>query len=231
MSDRNEAQVEKFTRELRVRAPRYILRNDLQNNPQIAEKTITGLGEYYRLLLKWNDRARLVASVSAEEFATRHVLESMVALSFIPQAAEVIDVGSGGGLPIIPCLIARPDMQATLIESSAKKAVFLREVIRDLNRCDLQIKARVINARFEEIKPLEVSIDGQILTCRALERFEHMLGLLISKFAPACGVKKMLLFGGDNLKQKLRGLNSYEFLIPESERRYLFVVTVSAARP
>ena len=42
------------------------------------------------------------------------------------------DIGSGGGLPIIPCLIARPDLEATLIESSQKKVVFLREALNRL---------------------------------------------------------------------------------------------------
>lgn len=189
-------------------------------------RAIAGLAEYYRLLLQYNDRAHLVAPVSPEEFATRHVLESLLALAFIPQAAEIIDVGSGGGLPLVPCLIVRPDVKAILIESSMKKTAFLREVVRVLNNCGFHIKADVVNSRFEELKPQEDSIHAQILTCRALERFEEKLELLIAKFAPACGVEKMLLFGGDNLRQKLTSLNFSELLIPDSRKRYLFAVNL-----
>ena len=82
------------------------------------------LGAFYSLLTHWNDRLHLVAPCSPEEFATRHVLESLMLLKHLPQDAKIADIGSGAGLPIIPCLLARPDLQATLIESSQKKSVF-----------------------------------------------------------------------------------------------------------
>ena len=97
---------------------------------QLNGELCARMGEYYEFLLKWNDRQHLVAPCSAEEFATRHVLESLLLLPHLPQDARIADVGSGGGLPIIPCLIARGDIHATLIESSKKKAVFLREALR-----------------------------------------------------------------------------------------------------
>src|SRR4026209_102143 len=104
-------------------------------NLDLPAETITRLGEYYSLLTRWNDRLHLVAPCSPEEFAVRHVLESLLLLKHLPAKATVADIGSGGGLPIIPCLIARPDLDVTLIESSQKKVVFLREA---LNRLGLQ---------------------------------------------------------------------------------------------
>src|SRR2546421_6694537 len=94
---------------------------------ELKDSAIARLQSYYELLLKWNDRLHLVAPCSPEEFATRHVLESLLLLRHLPQNARVVDVGSGAGLPIIPCLIMRLDLRATLIESSPRKAVFLRE--------------------------------------------------------------------------------------------------------
>src|SRR3954462_933993 len=88
--------------------------------------TIEQLSSYYSLLVRWNERLHLVAPCSPEEFAQRHILESLVLLRFFPNEAVIVDVGSGAGLPIIPCLIARADVTATLIESSPKKSVFLR---------------------------------------------------------------------------------------------------------
>src|SRR5262249_62144750 len=98
-------------------------------NLDLPDETVTQLGEYYSLLTRWNDRLHLVAPCSPEEFATRHVLESLILLKHLPPRATIADIGSGAGLPIIPCLIARPDLVATLIESSQKKAVFLREAL------------------------------------------------------------------------------------------------------
>ena len=88
------------------------------------------LGVYYEILQKWNPRLHLVSSCSPEEFAVRHVLESLWILRYLPDGSRIIDIGSGGGLPIVPCLITRDDLTATLIESSQRKSVFLREALR-----------------------------------------------------------------------------------------------------
>src|ERR1043166_9044265 len=103
-------------------------------NLDLPAETVARLADYYSLLTGWNDRLHLVAPCEPEEFAVRHVLESLLLLKYLPFDAHVADIGSGGGLPIIPCLIARADLEATLIESSQKKAVFLREVINEIGR-------------------------------------------------------------------------------------------------
>src|SRR6266513_2670883 len=79
---------------------------------ELSQETVTQLGAFYSLLTRWNERLHLVAPCSPEEFATRHVLESLLLLKYLPQNARVADVGSGGGLPMVPCLIARSDLQA-----------------------------------------------------------------------------------------------------------------------
>src|ERR1044072_4738472 len=111
----------------------------------LSAETITRLGEYYSLLTRWNDRLHLVAPCPPEEFAVRHVLESLLLLPHLPQNAKIADIGSGGVLPIIPCLIARPYLDSTLIESSQKKVVFLREASNRLG-----LRATIIAEPFEE---------------------------------------------------------------------------------
>jgi 16S rRNA (guanine527-N7)-methyltransferase len=176
----------------------------------LARETVTQLGDFYSLLMKWNDRLHLVAPCSPEEFATRHVLESLLLLKHLPQEAKIADVGSGAGLPIIPCLVARGDLQATLIESSPKKAVFLREALNTLRRA-----ATVIARPFEELDAPDVSF----VTCRALDQFVDKVSALID-WAPAGST--LLLFGGESLSKELKIYQDY--LIPGSERRFLFVV-------
>src|SRR5215831_5889915 len=75
------------------------------------------LAKYYELLHKWNSRLHLVAPCLPGEFAVRHVLESLLLLKHLPPEASIVDVGSGGGLPIIPCLALRDDLSATIVES------------------------------------------------------------------------------------------------------------------
>jgi len=179
-------------------------------NLDLPVETVSRLGEYYSLLTRWNDRLHLVAPCSPEEFAVRHVLESLMLLPHLPPNARLADIGSGGGLPIIPCLIARPDLQATLIESSQKKSVFLREASRSL-------QATIIAQRFEQADPPPVDF----VTCRALDQFMQKLPALINW----AGGKTLLLFGGESLREELRKANvTFEaFLIPQSEKRFLFL--------
>lgn len=179
----------------------------------LPAETVMRLGEYYSLLTRWNDRLHLVAPCTPEEFAVRHVLESLMLLQHLPPNARVADIGSGGGLPIIPCLIARPDLQATLIESSQKKAVFLREATR-------QSQAMIIAQPFEQVDPPTVDF----VTCRALDQFIQKLPTLID-WAPKGSA--LLLFGGETLREELMkaNVNFEAFLIPQSEKRYLFLAT------
>jgi 16S rRNA (guanine527-N7)-methyltransferase len=183
---------------------------------QLNDNTLRALGDYYELLLKWNERLHLVASCSPAEFATRHVLESLLLLRHLSPNARVIDVGSGAGLPIIPCLIARRDLCATLIESSQKKAVFLREALRDAGVAG---KAPVIAARFEETPPPA----ADYVTSRALDRFTAMLPNLIQWSPPH---STLLLFGGETLCRQMKGLSPLVQIerIPHSERRFLIIV-------
>lgn len=173
------------------------------------------LADYFDTVERWNARLHLVAPCSPREFALRHVLESLVATQHLTRGATFIDVGSGAGLPAIPCLIARDDLRAVLIEASTKKSVFLREVLSTLA---LRDAARVVNARFEDVD----APDAEALTCRALERFAEMLPRLFAWSPPRA---KLLLFGGESLREEIAraGLSCEAIHIPLSERRFLFV--------
>ena len=187
---------------------------------QLAADEVTRLGNYYKLLLKWSDRLHLVAPCSPEEFATRHVLESLLLLPHLPNNARVVDVGSGAGLPIIPCLIVRADLRATLVESSPRKAVFLREALRDVNGRE---PAVVTVARFEQTD----APDADFVTCRALDRFQEFLPALIGWAPPA---STLLLFAGEELRKKIEVLlpNAKAERIPTSDRRYLIVAGLAS---
>lgn len=182
---------------------------------ELSEKTLAQLAEYYSLLTRWNDRLHLVAPCTPEEFAVRHVLESLLLLRRLPEGARVADIGSGGGLPIIPCLIARPDLEATLIESSQRKTVFLREALTRLS-----VRGVIVARPFEDVPAPPVSF----VTCRALDQFMRKLPALIN-WAPQGST--LLLFGGETLGEQLStaNVNFEQLLIPKSEKRFLFIAT------
>ena len=61
----------------------------------LTESQIQRLTDYYALVMKWNARLHLIAPCSPKEFATRHVLESLLLLKHLPLNASIVDVGSG----------------------------------------------------------------------------------------------------------------------------------------
>jgi 16S rRNA (guanine(527)-N(7))-methyltransferase RsmG len=185
-------------------------------NVQLDATATKRLREYYELVLVWNGRLHLVAPCSPEEFATRHVLESLLALQYIKAGTHVIDVGSGGGLPVIPCLIARPDLSATLIESAKKKSVFLREALRQAGASE---RAKVICERFEKIE----TPAAEYVICRALEQFTEQFQTLVA-WSPKQSV--LLFFSGETLRVEIeKSALAYKAIrIPESERRFLFII-------
>ncbi len=206
--NKNSTRADEFADAIKEYAPRYEV--------QLTDAEIARLREYYEQVMAWNTRLHLVAPCSPAEFATRHVLESLVALAHLTAGAHVADVGSGAGLPVIPCLIVQPDLRATLIESSPKKAVFLREALR---RVGAQEMAQVIAERFEKLPTPDVDF----ITCRALDRFTEMFPKIIEWSPPK---STLLLFGGESLREQIEKLAlSYNVIsIPESERRFLFII-------
>ncbi len=204
---------DKFGRALRNNAAEFGI--------QLGADDVTRLSNYYNLVLKWNGRLHLVAPCSPGEFATRHVLESLMLLPHLPTNARVVDVGSGAGLPIIPCLIVRADLRATLIESSPRKAVFLREALRNVNTRE---PAVVSVARFERTEaPL-----ADFVTCRALDRFQELLPTLIGWAPPDC---TFLIFAGEELRKQIEILlpNAPVERLPKSERRFLIAGKLTSA--
>ena len=208
MNEKKLSPAERFVNALATRAGEFGVRLD--------EEDALRLGDFYELTMRWNARLHLVAPCSPEEFATRHALESLLALEFIEAGARLIDVGSGAGLPAVPCLVARRGATATLFESSQKKAIFLREALRVVGAGG---RATVVAERFEKTDaPV-----ADVLTCRAIERFGEILPALL---AWSARVETLLLFGGDSVREGLEqsGLSHTPVHVPGSERRFLFVV-------
>ena len=214
MPERKRTQAEEFTDALAANAVRYGLR--------LRDEELARLGDYYDTVAAWNARLHLVAPCAPAEFATRHVLESLTALPLLDEGARVVDVGSGAGLPVVPCLIVRPDLSATLVEASPKKAVFLREALRRVER---HTRARILAERFERLPPPA----ADALTCRALERFDESLPALARW---AAGVRTLLLFGGPALGQRIesRALAHEAVLMPDSEQRFLYVISTEGEK-
>jgi 16S rRNA (guanine527-N7)-methyltransferase len=194
----------------------------LENNQEafgisLSAEKIFNLTKYYELVCKHNDILHLVAPSSPETFAVRHILESLFAENFLPQNARFADIGTGAGLPSVPCLIARKDLRGFMIESKLKKASFLREVLK---QCKLEDRAEILNRQFEELEKPDVDF----ITCRALDKFIEKIPKIL-KWSKDCS---LLFFGGNSLGENLekRGVKFIRKLIPSSEQRFLFIAKI-----
>lgn len=87
------------------------------------------LGDYLGLLLETNRQFNLTAVTEPAEAWSRHVLDSLTLMPILASidAAAVIDVGSGAGLPGVPLAIVMPSTRFTLLEATGKKARFIGE--------------------------------------------------------------------------------------------------------
>ena len=181
----------------------------------LSVEKIFNLTKYYELVCQHNDILHLVAPSPPEVFAVRHVLESLFAEKFLPKNARFADIGTGAGLPSVPCLIARKDLRGFLIESKLKKANFLRGVLAE---CRLNDRAEILNRQFEELEKPDIDF----VACRALDKFSAKLPKLF-KWSKKCS---LLLYGGNSLGENLEkhGVMFKKYLIPNSQQRFLFII-------
>jgi 16S rRNA (guanine527-N7)-methyltransferase len=75
----------------------------------------------------------------------RHLLNSAAIGELLDAGEQIVDIGSGAGLPGIPLAIARPDLHVVLLEPLLRRSEFLDEVVAELG---LQIE--VVRGRAEE---------------------------------------------------------------------------------
>lgn len=106
---------------------------------------------------------------------TRHVLNSAALADLLPIGAEVLDVGSGAGLPGIPLALARPDLRMTLLEPMARRVAFLHDVVAEL---DLEVVVK--RGRVEDVPP--ASVDAVVV--RAVAPLQRLLPLALPPLRP-----------------------------------------------
>lgn len=136
------------------------LRDRLQNGAAqldvaLNEQQLDVLMKFVHLLNKWNKVYNLTAVRTLDGMVDRHILDSMSVLKCIPsieqasadqkELVDVLDVGSGGGLPVFPLAILRPDLSFLSVETAGKKTRFQQQALVELGLNNV----RVHNARIE----------------------------------------------------------------------------------
>ena len=117
-------------------------------NLDLSQEKYDKFYKYAEFLVEYNKNVNLTAITEPREVLIKHFIDSSLILSYIeiPENSSIIDVGTGAGFPSVPLKIMRPDLKITLLDSLAKRIVFLQKL------CELiEADAEFIHGRAEDI--------------------------------------------------------------------------------
>ena len=121
---------------------------------------------YAEMLVETNKTLNLTAITDPNEILYKHFLDSLSLLTCIDihQGAKIIDVGTGAGFPGMVLLIARPDLEVTLLDGTNKRLMFIKNVLDALS-----LNANIVHMRAELAgKTIEYREQYDVVTSRAV---------------------------------------------------------------
>lgn len=130
----------------------------------LGEEQLAQFHRYYDLLLAWNERIDLTNVTDPLDIIDVHFLDSLSLLRYgtPPKAGEdVLDVGSGAGLPGIPLAILCPGTHFLLVDALQKRVDFLQEVaaaaVHNVRALHVRVEDMARQPEYREHFPLVVS--------------------------------------------------------------------------
>lgn len=127
------------------------MKDELKNlfnkyNIKASETQIEKLCCFYDLVVSYNEKINLTAIIEKNDFAIKHLLDSVICNDLLLNKQNIIDIGAGAGFPSIPLAILNPDKNFTLIDSVNKKTIFQNLAIKELSLKNIS----AVNTRIEE---------------------------------------------------------------------------------
>lgn len=198
--------------------PSQLLKNgisELQLN--LSSAVQSSLMTYVELMDKWNKIHNLTAIRDVHSILIRHIFDSLAIAAFI-RGPNILDFGTGAGLPGIPLALAHPEIGFVLLDSANKKTTFLKHVILSLGIKNVEI----VTGRIEEFRfaPGFATI---------VTRATTQVGMIIEKTSHLCARHgQILMMKGKGYTEELKGvsqsLESYPVMVPYlDEERYVVI--------
>lgn len=130
----------------------------------LSETMLSQLDTYAQMLVETNKVMNLTAITDPVDIVYKHFIDSLSLLPLLPKETfSMIDVGTGAGFPGMPLLIARPDIQLTLLDGLQKRLTFLQSVCETCH-----LNANIIHARAEEASHTNLREKFDVATARAV---------------------------------------------------------------
>ena len=163
---------------------------------KIDENQKNQLVSYMELTLKANESFNLTANDTKESFMIKNIIDSLLIVKNLDlDKKNILDLGSGAGLPGIPLAIYYKNTNFTLLEPLTKRANFLKEIAQKIGLKNV----KVVNDRAEIfIKNARESYD--FVTSRAVSRLNILLELSIP-FLKVGG--KLIAYKGINYQEEI----------------------------
>lgn len=117
-----------------------------RHSMEIDESIALRLEAYARVMWKWNEQLNLTRHTNWDLFVGRDLRDCLQLAPLLNPGEEVLDLGSGNGIPGIPLAILRTDIEVSLAESVAKRANVLGEIITEL-----ELPVPIYGARGEDL--------------------------------------------------------------------------------
>ena len=136
----------------------------LQAYPEAANQ----LQQFHDLLAAEGPIRGLIGPKEVEKLWDRHIGNSLVLESLLPEGCSLIDIGTGAGLPGIPIAIARPDLEIHLVEPMQRRIEFLELAVAKLGLSNTQIH----RARAEQ---LHGQLVADLVTARAVASVKELI--------------------------------------------------------
>lgn len=134
----------------------------------LNDEQVEKMMAYLALLVKWNSVYNLTSIRDPEEMVKQHLLDSLSAVHAFTQAKNVLDVGSGGGLPGIILAIVFPQTSIAMIDTVNKKTAFLTQV-----KAELKLKNVTVHTGRVELLKVEHLFD--VITSRAFSELNNFI--------------------------------------------------------
>ena len=113
---------------------------------QLPDEQLGRVDQFRQLLWQWNEKINLTRHTDFDAFVSRDLVDSLQLAQLLAPREEVLDVGSGGGVPGMMLAIVRPDLDMTLCESIQKKARVLVSIVSEL-----KLPAAIQHSRAESL--------------------------------------------------------------------------------
>ncbi len=181
-----------------------------QNNITLPDNFFSNIQKYKEILMKWNKIHNLTGAKDSQTI-DEFIYDSVYPISFLPQAKNLLDIGTGAGFPGMILAFALPNTKVTLAEPLAKRASFLQFI-----KADLELENVIVVQK--KVQEMESEI-FDIVTSRAVSDTEMLLKLS-KKFRDKN--TKILFYKGENVYNEIPK-NMKHKIIKTKNRHYLLI--------